>query len=83
MTAFLEITNLMKINRNWTHIRRIGLRIKHFESQSRYQFSGTPPEPPNYHMKFKIGQKSMDPHREKCTLIIPSTIFSIPRVMSY
>ena len=58
----------MKIGRNWTHIRRIGLRIKDFESQRCYQSNGAPPDPQNCHIKFKIGQKSNGPDRKKCTL---------------
>ena len=58
MTTFLTITNFMKIDRNWTHIRRIGLRIKRFESPSCYQANGTTGDPENCYIKFKIGQKS-------------------------
>ena len=58
----------MKIGRNWTHIRRIGLRIKPFESQMCYESNGTPPEPQNCHIKFKIDEKSNGPHRGQCTL---------------
>ena len=58
----------MKISRNWTHIRRIGLRINPFESQGCYQYNLNPPDPQNCHGKFKIDQKSDGPDREKCTL---------------
>ena len=58
----------MKISRNWTHIRRIGLRIKPFESQGCYQSNGNPPDPQNCHRKFKIWQKSNGPHRPHCPL---------------
>ena len=68
MGPFLKITKNMKIDPNWTHIRRIGLRIKDFESQSRYQSNGTPPDPQNSHIKFKIGQKSNGPNRPNCPL---------------
>ena len=68
MGPFLKITKNMKIDPNWTHIRRIGLRIKDFESQSRYQSNGTPPDPQNSHIKFKIAQKSTWPNRPDCPL---------------
>ena len=58
----------MKIIRNWTHIRRIGLRIKPFESQGCYQSNGNPPDPQNGHRKFKIDQKSNGTHRPHCPL---------------
>ena len=68
MVTFVEITKFMNIGRNWTHIRRIGLRIKPFESQGCYQSNGNPPDPQNCHRKFKIDQKSNGPHRPHCPL---------------
>ena len=68
MTTFLKLSKFVKIDRNWSHIRRIGLRIKHFESQRCCEFNGTTGDPQNCHIKFKIKQKSNGPHREKCTL---------------
>ena len=65
VTTFLKITKIMKIGRNWTHIRRIGLRIKDFESQRCYQANGTMGDPQNSHIKSKIKQKSNGPHRGK------------------
>ena len=68
MGPFLKITKNMQIDPNWTHIRRIGLRIKDFESQSRYQSNGTTGDPQNCHIKFKIDQKNPRPNRPNCTL---------------
>ena len=59
--AFQKFTKLMNFSRNWTHIRRIGLRIKPFESQVCYQSNGNPPDPQNCHKKFKIDQNPTDP----------------------
>ena len=67
-TTFLKKSEIMKIDRNWTHIRRIGLRIKPFETRRCYESDGTPLEPQNCHPKFKIGQKSNGSHRGQCTL---------------
>ena len=43
---FLKSREFHKNDRNWTHIRRIGLRIKRFESPRCYQSNRTPPVPP-------------------------------------
>ena len=66
--TFLKVAKIMKIDRNWTHIRLLGLRTKDFESTSRYQSNGTPPDPQNSHIKSKIDEKSNEPHRPKYTL---------------
>ena len=58
MPTFLKIQSLMNINRNWTHMRFLGLRIKHFESQRCYQANGTTGDPQNSKIKFKIRPKS-------------------------
>ena len=68
MQAFLEMSNIRNIDRNWTHIGLYGLRIKRFESTRCYQSNGTPPDPQNSHIKFKIEQKSNGPHRPNCPL---------------
>ena len=65
---FSENLKNHEIGRNWTHIRRIGLRIKPFESQGCYQSNGNPPDPQNCHRKFKIDQKSNGPNRPHCPL---------------
>ena len=61
MTTFPKIAKIMNNDRNRTHIRRIGLRIKHFESPRCYESNGTTADPPNCHIKFKIGQNPVDP----------------------
>ena len=68
MTTFLEMSKIMNIDRNWPHIRLFGLRIKRFESQRCYQSTGTPPDPPNCHIKFKIDQQNPRPDRPDCPL---------------
>ena len=60
---FLEITQIMTVGRNWTHVRPLGLRIKHFESARCHESNGTTAVPQNYHVKFNIDQKIPGPHR--------------------
>ena len=93
---FSRITNLMKVGRNSTHIRLLGLRIKRFESQRCYQSNGTPPDPQNCHIKFKIDQETIVQrlkfhimHGEKlCRFVVVSPrevrslLFSCPFKMS-
>ena len=67
-TTFLKISKIINIGRIWTHIRRIGLRIKDFESQRCYQANGTTGNPQNSHIKFKIDQKIPRPKRPNCPL---------------
>ena len=68
MTTFLKKSKIMNIGRNCTHMRRIGLRIKPFESARCYQSNGTPPDPQNCHRKFKIDQQIPRSNRPNCPL---------------
>ena len=68
MATVLKSSKSMKKHRIWTRIRLSGLIIKPFETERCNESNGTPPEPQNCHIKFKIEQNSNEPHREKCIL---------------
>ena len=68
MAAVLKNPKIMKNDRKWTHIQRLRLRIKRFESQRCYLSNGTTADPQNSHRKFKIDQKIPRPNRPNCPL---------------
>ena len=62
------MNHIIIMNRSWIHIRRIGLRIKHFESTRCYQSNGTPPVPRKQPYQIQ--------NRSKIQLIPPAKVYT-------
>ena len=57
LTTFAKNQIMMNIDLTWTHIRLLGLRIKHVEPPRCYESNGTPPDPPKLPYKIQNPEK--------------------------